>query len=125
VFAGGRSEGTAALQKSFRLDPRDPRSGGTLLVIGISAYLSRDYSAAVSIAERTIRLYPDNPISYRWLAAALGQLGRYEEAKKALDEAAAVRPASFHTFVRSRPPFMRPEDYTHMLEGLRKAGWEG
>jgi hypothetical protein len=24
-----------------------------------------------------------------------------------------------------RPPWMRPEDHAHMLEGLRKASWEG
>jgi hypothetical protein len=26
---------------------------------------------------------------------------------------------------RQRPPWMRPEDHAHMLEGLRKASWEG
>jgi adenylate cyclase len=28
-------------------------------------------------------------------------------------------------YVRGRVPWMRPEDYDHMLEGLRKAGWQG
>jgi adenylate cyclase len=27
-------------------------------------------------------------------------------------------------FVRQRAPWMRVEDYQHLLEGLRKAGWE-
>jgi hypothetical protein len=27
--------------------------------------------------------------------------------------------------VRNRVPWMRPEDHAHMLEGLRKAGWQG
>ena len=26
---------------------------------------------------------------------------------------------------RQRPPWMRPEDHAHMLEGLRKASWGG
>jgi len=26
---------------------------------------------------------------------------------------------------RQRPPWMRPEDHQQMVEGLRKAGWEG
>jgi adenylate cyclase len=34
----------------------------------------------------------------------------------------AIAPAPF---VRERAPWDRPEDYTHFLEGLRKAGWEG
>jgi adenylate cyclase len=28
-------------------------------------------------------------------------------------------------YVRHRVRFMRPEDHAHVLEGLRKAGWEG
>jgi adenylate cyclase len=28
-------------------------------------------------------------------------------------------------YVRTRVPWMRPEDHAHMLEGLRKAGWQG
>jgi len=27
--------------------------------------------------------------------------------------------------VRKRLPWMRPEDYEHMLDGLHKAGWQG
>ena len=34
-------------------------------------------------------------------------------------------PKSFDMYVRQRAPWFRPEDYNHMLEGLRKAGWEG
>jgi hypothetical protein len=29
----------------------------------------------------------------------------------------------FDMYVRARPPWFRPEDHAHMLEGLRKAGW--
>jgi len=59
------------------------------------------------------------------LAAALGQLGRTAEAKHALEDAIAVSPTSFDFYLRSPPPWFRPQDYEHMLEGLRKAGWEG
>jgi len=27
--------------------------------------------------------------------------------------------------VRNRVPWFRPEDHAHLVEGLRKAGWEG
>jgi adenylate cyclase len=59
------------------------------------------------------------------LAAALGELGRTEEAKEALKTAIAIAPASFDMYVRGRVPWMRPEDHAHMPERLRKAGWEG
>jgi adenylate cyclase len=68
---------------------------------------------------------PDHPWPYRWLAAALGQLGRTTEAREVLDRAIAVAPDAFNLYVRQRVPRMRQVDYDHMLEGLRKAGWQG
>jgi adenylate cyclase len=37
-----------------------------------------------------------------------------------LDKAIAIAP--FDMYIRTRPPWMRPEDHTHMLDGLREAG---
>ena len=124
IFSGRRADGAATLEKSIRLDPRDPRSATRVHVMAIGAYLSGNYDAALRTFERAIHLYPDYPLSYRWRAATLGQLGRPEEAREALDKAVAIAPATFETLVRNRAPFVRPDDYAHMLEGLRKAGWE-
>ena len=125
VFSGSWTDGTTALERSVRLDPRDPRSATRLNQMTIGAYLSGDYKAAVAIAQRAVEAYPDYLLCYRWLAAALGQLGHGEKAKQALDEAIVIGPASFNLYVRNRVPFIRAEDHAHMLEGLRKAGWEG
>ena len=54
---------------------------------------------------------------------ALRQIGETEDAKRALEKAIAIAPASVDIYVRSRVPWMRPEDHAHMLEGLLKAGW--
>jgi adenylate cyclase len=91
----------------------------------LGLYFSGEYDAAIEAAKRAIRSYPDFPNSYRWLAAALGQIGRIEEAKEVLQKAMDIVPASFQSSVRDRVPWMRPEDHAHMLEGLRKAGWQG
>jgi adenylate cyclase len=45
--------------------------------------------------------------------------------KEALEKAISFAPAAFDMYVRGRPPWFRPEDHAHMLEGLRKAGWNG
>jgi adenylate cyclase len=42
-----------------------------------------------------------------------------------LQKAITMASASFDMFVRRRVPWHRPEDHAHMLDGLRKAGWEG
>jgi adenylate cyclase len=120
IFSGRLKEGLAALERSIRLDPHG--SAIRLNQIALGLYFSREYDAAIVAARRAIRSVPDFPNTYRWLAAALGQLGRVEEAKEALEKAMAIAPASFDMYVHRRVPWMRPEDHAHMLEGLHKAG---
>jgi adenylate cyclase len=123
IHAGRPKEGLAAIERSIRLDPRAQQSAGRLNQLAMGSYLCRDYEAAIATAKRGVREPPEFPNTYRWLAAALGQVGRIEEAKEALEKAIAVAPAAFEMYVRQRVPWHRPEDYAHMLEGLRKAGW--
>ncbi len=125
IFSGRPKEGLAAVQTSIRLDPRDPFSAIRLLHIACGLYFSGEYEAAIEAAKRLIRSYPDFPMIYRWPAAALGQLGRSAEAKEALDKAISLAPAAFDMYVRKRVPWFRPEDHAHLLDGLRKAGWQG
>jgi adenylate cyclase len=122
VFSGRPEEGVEALRTSIRLDPRAPELRFRLNQFALGLYFSGKYEAAVEAAKRAIRSYPDFPNAYRWLAAALGQMGRTAEAKEALEQAIAIAPGSFDMYVRRRVPWMRPEDHAHMLEGLRKAG---
>jgi adenylate cyclase len=119
IFSGQLREGLAALDRCIRLDPR--RSAVRLNQITLGLYFSREYEAAVEAAKRTIRSYPEYPNTYRWLAAALGQLGRTANAKVALEKAIAIAPHAFEMYLR-RPPWIRPEDHAHMLDGLCKAG---
>ena len=119
---GRVDEGLTSLHTSIRLDPRDPFLVLRLNHIAMGLYLSREYEPAIETARRGIRSNPEFPSTYRWLAAALGQLGRLEAARAALEKAIAVAPASFDAFVRRRVPWHRPDDYAHMLDGLRKAG---
>ncbi len=125
AYAGQPQAGLAALEACIRLDPRAPSLVNRLNQVALAHYFCRDYEAAVEAAGRAIRSFPAFPSPYRWLAAALGELGRIAEAKAALDKAIAISPASFDFQVRERPPWFRPEDHAHMLDGLRKAGWSG
>jgi adenylate cyclase len=124
IFSGRPNEGVTALETSLRLDPQDPLLSNRLNTLTLGHYFAGEYEATVEAAKRAIRSNPDYPFPHRWLAAALGQLGRTAEAKQALEKAIAVAPAVFDVYVRQRVPWHRPEDYAHMLEGLRKAGWK-
>jgi adenylate cyclase len=125
VYSGHPKQGIEALGHAIRLDPHSPLLPISLLQVVIAHYNSGEYTAAVEVATGLTRAFPNFPNTYRFLAAALGQLGRTEDGKQALEKALALSPIGFETYVQRRAPFYRPEDHAHMLDGLRKAGWEG
>jgi adenylate cyclase len=125
IFIGRPKEGIRGIESSIRLDPRDPFSAIRLLHIACGLYFSGEYEATVEAAKRLSRSYPNFPMIYRWSAAALGQLGHRAEAKEALDKAINLAPAAFEMYVRNRVPWFRSEDHLHLVDGLRKAGWDG
>ena len=119
---GRLSEALESLGKAMRASPHDPLMWGWMLFVTNSNYFGRDYQAALDAAGRLIRFRPDKSQGYRWKAAALGQLGRIDEAKIALKQAIALSPANFYLHVRKCPPWLRSEDHALMLVGLHKAG---
>jgi adenylate cyclase len=125
MYSGRPKEGLAALETCIRLDPRGPLIMNRLGQVALALYFCCEYAAAVEAAKRAIRSFPDRWNYYRCLAQALGQLGQTAEAKEALEKAVSLAPALFDSFVRSPPRWLRAEDHTHILEGLRKSGWQG
>jgi adenylate cyclase len=122
---GRTTEGMAALETCIRLDPSSSQVPLRLFQIAVGFYWGGEYEAAVEAAHRALRSNPKSAQIYRWLAAALAQSGRITEAEEALAQAEALAPASFDVYVRRRVPWVRAEDHAHMMEGLRKAGWDG
>jgi adenylate cyclase len=124
MFSGRPSEGRDSLLLALRHDPRS-RDVALRVQVSISYYFERNYEAAVDILRGTLADDPKYPGgSHRWLAAALGQLGKTNEAKQALGGALSNAPVAFDSYTRKRPPWFRTEDFEHMVDGLRKAGWE-
>jgi tetratricopeptide (TPR) repeat protein len=105
--------------------PTGPYMSSFLRFIAMSYYYEGDFANAAEAAKRAVAFQPDNPMQYRWLAASLGQVGRPEEAREALRTAIDLSPDTFDIYVRNRPPWFRPQDHELMLNGLRKAGWDG
>jgi adenylate cyclase len=123
MHLGRYDDALVSLETSIRLDPTGPFAIIPKDHLVAALYQSRKYEAAIDAARHVIRIRPNHPPSYRWLAASLGQLGRTEEARAELEKAMTIGPASFDMYVRNRAPFWRPEAYAHMIDGLRKAGW--
>jgi len=123
LFTGQPSQAREALVTALRLDPRGPISVLPLTQIAVSYYFERDYEQSADAARRAVVRYPELPLAHRYLAAALGQLGRIDEANDTLQKAIELSVSSFNLYVRNRPPWFRAVDHEHILEGLRKAGW--
>jgi adenylate cyclase len=125
LFTGQPAEARQAFTASIRLDPRGPLSTWMAHLTAISYYFERDYVRSVEAARLILARDPSLRTTRRWLAAALGQLGRKDEAQVVLHRELELSPRLFEWYTRRRPTFHRPEDYEHMLDGLRKAGWQG
>ena len=125
LHSGRPAEARESLGSALRLDPRGPIAAVALLKLTTCDYFQRDYEAAEAIVRRVLRSWPDFPRPYLVFAAVLGQLGRTEEARAALDMAIAASPSYFSYRTGSCPPYFRRQDHEHLLDGLRKAGWRG
>jgi adenylate cyclase len=125
TFGGKYAEAWHCLDAALWLDPRGAVAPSVMIHRLYCHYLAGDYLAAEAVAHRLIRASPELPRPYPWLAAALGQLGRTEQARGILDTATAVSPAFVDFISASRPPWFQPHDHEHLLTGLRKAGWRG
>jgi adenylate cyclase len=123
VYLGRYEESAEASQTFLRLSPRDSRAFRVLNHLAIGRYMREDYAGSIDAARRALRANPDQTLSYRWLVASLGQLGRVEEARTVMHGAAPrVAPISFDIYAAKRGPWMREEVHAQLLEGLRKAG---
>src|SRR6266404_5070045 len=95
IFGGRSKDGLAVLERIIKLDPNNPAMWESLNWAVVGFCFSGDYQAAIAAATGAIRAFPDYPTPYRWLAAALAQLGRIDEAREALEKAIAMAPTSF------------------------------
>jgi len=119
IFSGRLEEGRASNQIGLRLDPLDPNRASRFAEFAISHYFERNYEEAIKICRQAIRQYPNHLASYRFLLASLGQLGKHAECEALME----IAPAGYDHYARHRPPWFGLQDFEHMLEGLRKAGW--
>src|SRR5439155_25099693 len=78
IFGGHPQEGLVAIDRCIRLDPQDPAMWLLQNWSIAGHYFSGDYEAATEAAKRANRSFAEYPTPYRWLAAALSQLGRLE-----------------------------------------------
>jgi TolB-like protein/Flp pilus assembly protein TadD len=122
VFSGKPQEAFRHLESAIRLSPQDPNMGSYLARMAEAKYLVGEDEAAVRFALRALTQPSFQWSRYAALIAALGQLGRKDEAQYYLAEVTRRRSSFSVEFVRTMHPFSRDMGADRYYEGLRKAG---
>jgi adenylate cyclase len=125
AISGRPGDAIAELNTALRLDPSDPLISHTLAALGLSHFLLRKFEDSILFAGKALRADPGNVRAHHRLVASLGHLGRIEEASAALRELLRWQPDFSKGYIDATYPFKNPEHRDLILEGLRKAGWEG
>ena len=85
---------------------------------------ARHYEEAAYWAREAVRSRSDLPEFQLLLAACLGHLDEPDQARAALEKCERLSPG-FSSSIDNWMPFKFEKDSNHLLDGLRKAGWEG
>jgi adenylate cyclase len=122
---GGRPEEAIALaEKGICLSPYDPRMSLWLPALAGAHYRLGQYAEAVEIGLRSWTLNRNWPAGLRYVVAGLAQLGRSEEAKAALADLRRLDPSVAFVESNLQRLYKEPAAIDHILDGLRKAGFE-
>jgi adenylate cyclase len=115
-----------AIETAIRISPNDVVLPVWLSLLSTGHYLARNYEKAAEVASLAVQRGPSYSLGWRSLANSLGQLGRLDEAREALDQYLARMPGfNSEQVARSLLSCRDEAVFQHFLEGLRKAGWEG
>jgi adenylate cyclase len=124
LYAGRRGEAIERAEKGIRLSPSDPRMFIWLPALAGAHYQLRHYAEAVEAGRRSWSLNRNWPAGLRYVVAGLAQLGRIEEAQVALAPLKLMDRNLEFSASTLRRNWSDPADLDHLLDGLRKAGFE-
>ena len=122
---GELEQARSEVDRAIALSPRDPMSHLLFSVESMTSYLEEGYEDGIRWASACIRSNPDFPWGYFDKAACLAQLGRLEEARQAFADGCIARPDPDLVFFTSSWAFRVKEHMDHVLDGMRKSGWDG
>ena len=120
AYSGEWERGCALVERASQWNPRHP--GWYWLPLFYNAYRKGDYRDAVAVGLRfNMHGYLGAHVA---MAAAYGQLGESEAARKSLNEILRLAPAYALSARERLAKWFAPELVGHLMDGLRKAGLE-
>ena len=124
LYAGRPEETIAQAEQGISLSPNDPRLFIWFPALAGAHYQLRHYAEAIEAGRRSWSLNRNWPFGLRYVVASLGQLGRLAEAQAALAELKLMDPDLALVDANYRRTYQNPAAVDHILDGLRKAGFE-
>jgi len=105
------------------MSPRDPMLWAFSVVHALNVLLMENYDGALDWAQRTLQIPSETGYWAQAIkAAALGQLGRVEEGKKALALALEAKPDLSISYLETNLPTRQPGGLKPYLAGLKACG---
>lgn len=123
TFMERMDESIPRFEASIRLSPQDPLRWAFYAYRSLAHLFRRDYELAVEWANNALQVPNCEHWANAHLAAALGHLGRSDEAAAAAAELLRRNPQFSIEYARNRLFYIRSSDQVaHYIDGLRKAG---
>jgi TolB-like protein len=120
-WAGDLDDGIGEVENGLHLSPRG-RIGTALTAIGNALVFGERFEEAIPKVQLAIQEDPSFPPNYRILAISYAHLGRFDEARAALDRLPSAAPVVLANLERSYRAMSRiPEHSELALAGMRLA----
>jgi adenylate cyclase len=120
IYTGQPEEAIPYLERAIRLDPAFQHQ--QIHFLGVAHLVAGDFEKAAQLFRDRIFLNPNTDLSRAFLASALGNLGRVEEARQVWAELVKINPHYSFSDHIARLPFRNRADADRIAHGLRKAG---
>jgi TolB-like protein/Tfp pilus assembly protein PilF len=113
------------LEAIFDLNPNYPNRAAALGDITTCQLFTGQIDAAVGTARQLRDIAPDYARGLQRVAVTLGHAGEIDEAAEVLAKVLSLQPDFGEAYVRETYPYARTEHTDLIIEGLRRAGWQG
>lgn len=123
LYGGDPEKAIMLAERGIRLSPGDPRLFIWLPAVSGGLYQAKQYAQAAETGQRSWRLNRHWPAGLRYAVAAMGQLGRLDEAKAAVVNLKLLNPNLAFVEGNLRRLYRDQAAVSHILDGLRKAGF--
>jgi adenylate cyclase len=125
LWSGLAGEAIEPLATAMRLSPFDPLTPLWQHFTARAHYCSGKYDAAIGVASQLRQSFPHFRQPYNTLIAALGQVGRIDEARAVTEDGLARFGENFRFFLTlplAELRELRPRERELLIDGFRKAG---